>query len=147
MGAEAVRSEDNVARRDERINRRDRTDRANVVTANRKLVAEEETLEDRYAVDERQRVGVPHLFGGGKTSHRSRDDAETEDLRPLRLLAAHREELRVRQRRLIGANVATQSGYRKRDRNSRPLVGSMLALRVSYEKVIVPRLVRMFGCL
>jgi hypothetical protein len=54
----SVRSDDDVLRSDERIDRRDRADRTHVVTANREFVAEEEPLEDRHAVDKRKRLRV-----------------------------------------------------------------------------------------
>src|SRR6185503_6928116 len=103
-----------VLRGDERVYRSDRADRAYVVTANREFVAEEEALKDRNTVNKRKRVCVPHFCRRGETAHGSGDDTETKDLRMLRLLTPHREELRVRKRRLIGAYVASEPRNRKR---------------------------------
>ena len=44
-----------------------------------------------------------------KAANRTGNDAEPEHFRMLRLLAPHREELRVRERRLVSAHVSTQS--------------------------------------
>src|SRR6185369_3218788 len=103
---------DDVLRRNKGIDRRDRADRAHVVTTNREFVAEEEALEDGNAIHERERVCVFDFLGGGEAADSSGDDTEAENFRVLRLLTPHREKLRVRQRRLISAYVTKQSSER-----------------------------------
>src|SRR5262249_30950677 len=108
--SDRVRRKDHVARGHETIERRNRANRTHVITANRKLIAQEVTFVNRHAVNKRERVRVLHLVSGRATSYRAGDNAETENLRILTPLVADREELRVFERRLISAHVATQAG-------------------------------------
>ena len=118
--SKGIRGDHDILRRDECIERRNRADRANVVTADREFIAEEEAFEDRHAINKGQRLGIPHFLGGGEAAHRAGDDAKSKNFRVLRLLPPHREELRVRKRRLISANVTSQTGERNATESSDP---------------------------
>src|SRR5258708_27187945 len=85
----------NVLRGDESIERRDRTDRTNVVAANGEFIAEKEAFKNRNAIDERQRLRVSDLRRCGETTDGRGYQPEAEHFRVLRLLSPHGEELGV----------------------------------------------------
>ena len=110
--ARRIRSKHHILRRYKYIEWGYRANRPNVVATNREFITEEEALEDRHSINEGERIRVAYFRRGSKAAYRSGNQAEAKNLGMLRFFPAHRNELRVRQRWLVGANVTAKSCQR-----------------------------------
>src|SRR5258708_1841650 len=97
----SVRRKNHVTRCGKEIERSNRTDRADIVSAYRELVAKIKSVVNRHASDKRKRGRILYLRTGRKAAYRPGDQAETEDFGMLCLLPSNRDKLRVRDSRLI----------------------------------------------
>src|SRR6266581_7610252 len=99
-----------ITRSDEVVERRDWTDRSDVVTANGEFITQKEPFVNRHTVDKCERVRVPHLRRRSKASDGPQQNSEAKNFRMIGPLVAYGNKLCELQRRFIGAHIAAQPG-------------------------------------